>query len=327
MQNNITSPVTIQPNNYDVIANKIVFAYLAQMANAQARRVQKHALDKMSQIISSGKVRDSLAFPWHLLRYEHTQIVRAKLLDTYKPATINRFLSALRCVLRAAWRMGYMSADEYQRAADVKDVRHVTLPAGREITQAELKRMFSTCRTDLRPSGVRDTAIFAVLYGCGLRRAEITGLNLADVDFTEGRVLVHGKGKKERYTYLPSGTVSALMAWLSLRGDNAGALFTGIRKGIINTHLKNMTGQAIYVILEKRAAESGVTDISPHDLRRTFVSNLLDNGNDLSVVSKMAGHSNIQTTARYDRRLDDTKKRAANTLQIPQEEKENDTCL
>jgi site-specific recombinase XerD len=78
-----------------------------------------------------------------------------------------------------------------------------------------------------------------------------------------------------------------------------------------------MTTQAIYNVLVKRALDAGVKEFSPHDLRRTFVSHLLDAGADIATVTKMAGHSSVNTTARYDRRPDEAKQKAASLLHVP----------
>ena len=78
-----------------------------------------------------------------------------------------------------------------------------------------------------------------------------------------------------------------------------------------------MTSQAIYNMLFKRAEEAGIKNFSPHDMRRTFISHLLDAGADIALVSKMAGHANIQTTARYDRRPEEAKRKAVESLHVP----------
>jgi site-specific recombinase XerD len=80
---------------------------------------------------------------------------------------------------------------------------------------------------------------------------------------------------------------------------------------------RRMTDQAVYHILANRAKRAGVFHFSPHDMRRTFVSDLLDAGADIATVSKMAGHANVQTTARYDRRGEAAKQKAATLLTIP----------
>jgi site-specific recombinase XerD len=78
-----------------------------------------------------------------------------------------------------------------------------------------------------------------------------------------------------------------------------------------------MTDQAILLILRRRATQAKVAAFTPHDLRRSFVSDLLDAGADMVTVQKLAGHANVQTTARYDRRGEEAKKRAAELLRVP----------
>jgi site-specific recombinase XerD len=294
-------------------------AYLAGLISKRSRDVQRQALDKQAHLFTGGRVQSCQAFPWHLLRFEHTTALKTKLIELYKPATVNRHLTALRGVLRAAWRVGYMTAEEFHRAADLKSVSCSTLPAGRELTDRELANIFAELRKDTTQAGTRDYAILGLLYGCGLRRAELAALNLADFD-REGQSIkvLHGKGQKERMAYPPRFALEAVNAWLIVRGPTPGPLFLPAdRHGHIAFRADNLSSQTVYNVLTLRAGAAGIVDISPHDLRRTFVGRLLDAGNDLVTVSKMAGHANVQTTARYDRRPEEVKRKAAQTLTVP----------
>jgi site-specific recombinase XerD len=260
---------------------------------------------------------DALAFAWHTLRFQHVTAVRAKLTEVYKPATVNKILAALRGVLRCAWQAGLMSAEDFHKAASVKSVKGETLPAGRELTQGELTALMSTCEQDTTNAGARDAAIIALMYSCGLRREEVVTLDLADFEPESGRLVVRGKGNKERIAWLTNGAARAMADWLAVRGDEDGALFVAINKSGRITNYKHMTPKTIYKMLAKRATEAGVKSFSPHDMRRTFVSDLLDAGADITTVAKMAGHANVATTARYDRRPEEAKRKAASLLHVP----------
>lgn len=154
-----------------------------------------------------------------------------------------------------------------------------------------------------------------MLYAAGLRRAEIIALDLGDFD-ANGKLKIKGKRSKERTAYVNDEALDALTDWIALRGSSGGALFCRINKGasIIPGRL---TTQVIYNLLTKWGAEAGVEDFSPHDFRRTFISELLDRGADIATVSKMAGHANVTTTARYDRRPEEAKQKASKLLHLP----------
>ncbi len=196
-------------------------------------------------------------------------------------------------------------------------VRGTTLPSGCALTIGELRALFEICVQDRKPHGARDAAMIAVLYGAGLRRSEVVALNLSDYDAASGEIKVRrGKGRKARKCYAPAGCVMALERWLKVRGDAAGALFCPIAKGN-RMFIRHLTDQAVLFVLTKRAKEAGVLQFSPHDLRRTFIGDLLDAGADISTVQQLAGHANVQTTARYDRRGEQTRKRAVELLHVP----------
>ena len=303
--------------------------FLASRGSQHSRRAMQQGLDKIAWLMRSASLpeRDDryrelcFAFPWEQLRYQHTAAIRAKLMEAYKPATVNNMLAALRGVLKECWRLGYMDADEYQRAIDFQNLREQTLPAGRELNAGELLALFAACNKDHSPAGVRDGAILAVLR-YGLRRAEIVALTLADYDMDTGKLMVQGKGRKERTVYLPDSANEYLVNWLDIRNESDSSaledapLFCPINRGG-NLQYRPMTSQAIYNLLRKRAAEAGVKEFSPHDFRRTFAGDMLDAGADIVTVANIMGHASVNTTARYDRRPDQAKKKAAELIHVP----------
>jgi len=290
--------------------------YLAHLAPGMGRRAMRDALSIMAGMLTGGEA-DALTCEWAALRFQHTAALRSRLAERYAPATVNRLLSALRGVLKAAWQLGLMTAEDCQRAGNVGRVRGETIPAGRELTSGEIAALMGACENDHTPAGARDATLIALLYACGLRRAEVVDLNMTDYDRATGRLVVRGKGQKKRIAWLSNGVLDAMTDWLTVRGSDPGPIFWPTRKnGTLAGNALTST-QTVYRALRKRAHEAGVRDFSPHDLRRTFVSDLLDAGADIATVAKMAGHANVQTTARYDRRTEEAKRRAAGLLHVP----------
>src|ERR1700730_7169511 len=296
-----------------------VAVYLARLAPS-SRRTMRAALDAIASLLSDDRC-DAWSLDWRQLRYRHTTAVRALLADgRYAPSTANRHLAALRGVLKECWRLGYVSAEDFQRASDLEPVRGSRLPRGRALQPGEVRALFAACEDDDRKKpamAARDAAILALLYGSGLRRAEAVGLEVADYDRECGTLKVRGKANKERLGHLGDASQAALEAWLFVRGVEAGALFVSINRGGRLIYKRGMSGQAMLYIARRRTVQANVAAFSPHDLRRTFIGDLLDAGADLSTVQQLAGHAQIQTTARYDRRGEATKKRAAKLLHVP----------
>jgi site-specific recombinase XerD len=303
------------------LAENPAAVYLAGLAPG-SRRTMREALDTIADLVSAGRCPDCLSLDWSSLRYAHTAGIRAILAARYSAATVNKMLSALRGTLKAAWRLGLLSAEEYQRARDIDSVSNDVLPAGRSLSAGEVAALMHACQSDPTPAlGARDAAILALLYGCGLRRAEVVTLTVADCRVSESGtdLRVQGKRGKQRLVPLAGGAARAVDAWLRVRGEADGPLFTPYRKGG-RRQAGALTTQAIYKMLQERARAAGVADFSPHDCRRTFVGDLLDRGADIVTVQKLAGHANVSTTARYDRRGETTKRRAAELLHVPYQE-------
>ena len=297
--------------------------YIASLSSG-SKRTMRAALEKIAKIASDGEA-TAHNFPWSALRYQHTTAIRAVLADrrdgkkNLAPATANKMLSALRGVLKECWRLGYISVEEKERASDIAPVRGSTIPKGREIRPGERKALFDAFAEDEKPvRGARDAAIIALLYVCGLRRSEAVGLDLEDFDPDSGQVQVHSaKGNQERTVYATGGAAEAVKVWVEeYRGHEPGPLLCAVLKNE-RVVVRRLSQQTVYDVLKRRGAEISVTKtFSPHDFRRTFVSDVIE-AKDLSTAQSLAGHASPETTARYDRRGERAKREAAEELHVP----------
>ena len=273
------------------------------------------ALNAIAALLTQGKC-DLMTLDWSKLRYQHTVALRSVFMEKYAPATANRMLCALRRVLKEARRLKLMDASDYADAVDIPNIRGSRLPRGRALKSSEIAALMEVCLNDPLPSGLRDAAIIGVLMA-GLRRAEVVALDVRDFDPEMGRLIVRrGKGNQDRITYLPEGAKEAVLDWLTVRGNAPGALLCPVdRLGRITC--RRMSDQVVMNVLQKRAVMAGVELFAPHDLRRTFISDLLDAGADLLTVQRLAGHADPATTAKYDRRGEVVKRQAVSKLTVP----------
>jgi len=173
----------------------------------------------------------------------------------------------------------------------------------------------NACTADPTPAGARDAAMLAILTA-GLRRSEVVNLDNSDFDATTRALTIRGgKGRVERVTYLPNGVTRAVTDWLAIRGNAPGPLLYPLNKAkrII---VRRMSEQAVMFALQRRATLASVATFSPHDLRRTFISDLLDAGADIVTVQKLAGHASPSTTSKYDRRGEAAKRQAVDLLHV-----------
>ena len=288
-------------------------AYLISTQTPMSRATALSALTTVARILGEKDVKST---PWHLVRYHEMNVVRNILAEHYAPATANKMLSILRSVLRQAWKLGMMTTDDYQRAVAVPHIPGSRLPAGRALDPGEIRALFQACAVP-GAQAARDAALLAILLGCGLRRSEAANLNIEDLDTTEATLRVIGKGNHERIAHMNGGVQTAVNAWLKTRGTTAGPLLCAMTGKGDQITGRRLHTDSIWRILKRRAKEARIRDCTPHDLRRTFITSLLDEGNDIAVASRMAGHRNISTTTRYDRRDERTNRDAAATIHIP----------
>ena len=258
---------------------------------------------------------------WHLLQPEHViALVAALREDGYAPNTSSLYVNAVRGVMNEAWRMSLISQEHLLRMRTVKAAPGTRLSQGRNLRRTLIREMMDVCAADPRPQGLRDAALIGILYGSGMRKSESVNLDLAQVNFAERSLRVIGKGNKELLKYAPDWAFAKLQAWLDFRrtqlkeGEQDDTfLFNRIRRGSHITR-ERITKHAIYYIARQRGEQVGVK-IMPHDFRRSFITRVIEE-HDLSIAQKLAHHTNIQTTASYDVRDDNERRRAVDRFDL-----------
>jgi len=146
----------------------------------------------------------------------------------------------------------------------------------------------------------RDRAIFELLYGCGLRNSELTGIELDDLDHANGVILVRGKGKKQRYVPLEGKAEEALKLYLHARQRILAETRKNMRRLFINHRGGPLTTRSVARIVKRVAVARGLPpDIHPHTLRHAFGTHMLSEGADLRAIQELLGHERLSTTQRY----------------------------
>ena len=213
----------------------------------------------------------------------------------YAKSTISRKLACLRSFLRFAVREGWVEANI------AKPLR--TQRAGRKLphflSAEEIARLLES-PPSTSASGVRDRAILETMYSAGLRVSELVGLSIEDIDFSAGLVRVRGKGRKERLSPLGSYAQKAIKNWLSQREPNPKATKEHASAVFLNRFGNRLTSRSVGRMLEKYLKQCGLDQrTSPHTLRHSFATHLLDRGADIRSVQELLGHKSLITTQIY----------------------------
>jgi integrase/recombinase XerD len=314
-------PLT-RPAGYPDDANPVRL-YLAGLRSDHSRRAMAGALDRVAEHLSRGQLAGkgcAIAFPWHESRYRHLRALQVHLEERYEaPSTVNMHLVAVRRVLTECRLLRLLDSETLTEClAGLRTVRDDGRPpAGRNVTRREIRAVLDAC-DDGTALGARDLGFLAVLFNGGLRVSEVAALDLADYAPSTGELRVRkGKGRKQRHLYLDESARSMLAPWLAFRGDEPGALFLPLRRGGAIQRGQRTSAETLRDALARRVERAEVDKLRPHDARRTLVSTLLDRGVDLTTVAKLAGHSSVTTTARYDRRGDEQLVAASREAALP----------
>ncbi|HUY93864.1 MAG TPA: tyrosine-type recombinase/integrase [Terracidiphilus sp.] len=243
-------------------------------------------------------------------RIEHTHI-RAWLATLYdrglSKASAARALAAVRSWFKWLARTGHVQQNVAALVATPRLPKH--LPRVPSIEQ--LNRVVDSVGDDAASWPARDRAILEMLYGCGIRNGELTGLNLNDIHWANEAILVRGKGQKQRYVPLGDAAAQALRAYLGERSARLAAaeppaaspaLFLNLRLRGLNRPGGDarLSTRSVARIVKRVAILRGLpADVHPHTLRHAFGTHLLEEGADLRAIQELLGHERLSTTQRY----------------------------
>ncbi len=213
----------------------------------------------------------------------------------YSKSTTARKLATLRSFYKFCLRRGYIESNPLASIRTPKQEKR--LPKYLEIDQ--INKLLNT-PDDTTFLGARDRAMFEVLYSTGMRVSELVDLNLVDVDDTSQCIRVRGKGKKHRTTPVGPTALGAIRKYMEMReADPRNASFDP-EALFVNKHGKRLSTRSVRRKLDKYLAEAGLDgSVSPHTLRHSFATHMLNNGADLRGVQELLGHQSISTTQIY----------------------------
>ena len=242
---------------------------------------------------------------------EHTHI-RAYLGTLYErglsKASAARALAAIRSWFKWLARNKYIE----QNAASLVSTPRLPKHLPRVPSIEQMNRVVDSVRGDAASWPARDRAILEMLYGCGIRNAELTGLDLEDIHWANEAILVRGKGQKQRYVPLGDAAAAALRAYLAERDARLAAageqkpvptpaLFVNLQlRGLAMGGDARLTTRSVGRIVKCIAILRGLSsDVHPHTLRHAFGTHLLEEGADLRSIQELLGHERLSTTQRY----------------------------
>lgn len=207
----------------------------------------------------------------------------------FSPTSINRALSSTRALFQFLLLDGHVQSDPTGEIHSLKKTTY--LP--RFLSTEETQRLLNAA-DDKSPNGLRDRALLEILYGSGLRITEAVTLKIRDLSLPERRLICHGKGNKERQVPMSKTSVPAIQQYLQTRIPRPAPTAS-----LFLHQQAPMTRQFAWTIIERYAFKARLKNVTPHTLRHSFATHLLEGGAPTKVVQLLLGHSHIQTTEIY----------------------------
>lgn len=225
----------------------------------------------------------------------------------YAPATVNRHLSAVRSIYR--WLIGREVTSEDAAAAVASPKLSRRLP--KTMTDADVRVLLASCEAG--EAGIRDAAMLELLYATGARISEVSRLDVGDVDFAQAQVRLFGKGSKERVVPIYARALRALSDYLrTARPALVAKGEGGVDALFVSARGRRMSADALRRRFERLVGEAGLDpSLTPHAMRHTFATELLEGGADLRSVQELLGHESLSTTQIYTHLTTERLKEAA----------------
>ena len=249
------------------------------------RFLADRGIDDLGQVLEP----DVTAFVTHLREGD----------DDHPPLTAT---SAARCLVAVRGLHRFMVLEGLTTFDPATDVRPPSAPKRlpKAISTGDVERLLEAASLGDTLAALRDRALLETLYSCGARISEATGLDVDDIDLDVGSVLLHGKGGKQRLVPIGSFARSAVRAYLVRARPGFAAHGLGTAALFLNTRGGRLSRQSAWSVLRVAAerAHLGI-DVSPHTLRHSFATHLLDGGADVRVVQELLGHASVTTTQIY----------------------------
>ncbi|HHX95626.1 MAG TPA: tyrosine recombinase XerC [Clostridia bacterium] len=280
--------------NYTQIISRFL-QYLEVERNLSANTVRSYNIDlqQFFQYVSGQEI-SSVRDIDHLFIREYLAVLQK---DEYQKRTVARKLSSLRSFFKYAYRNGEIEVNPMEKVTSPKLGKK--LPSFLYVESVEMLLM----APDISPAGIRDKALLEVLYASGMRVGELEQLNCSAIDFENAQAVVIGKGNKERIVPLGSYSVSALKEYLQKVRPVYAARVTADKDRdalFLSQKGTRLSSRGIRWLVKKYVEKASLqSGISPHSLRHSFATHLLEQGADLRAVQELLGHSSLSTTQIY----------------------------
>ncbi len=280
--------------NHFIDIQKQYLTYIAAVRGLSPRTVLAYEddLNKFSEYLSEHRL-DFLRLDRQQVRSFLAHIQRQQL----SVASVNRIISGIKGFYSYALRYGIAQIDPFDRVSSIKEQRR--LPA--VLNEHEVRRLLDSPGDDFL--GLRDQVIFKVLYATGCRLSELLGMNLRDISLDTGEILVLGKGSKQRYVYLTDEAREVLDTYIPMKREYQSQRMLpedDLQALVINRSGKRMSAQGVHYVFHHYTTSLGFSKhITPHTLRHSFATHILDRDAGIRVVQELLGHEHISTTQIY----------------------------